>query len=65
MGAPSGVYTPRIVRRLLLEHVRELGWTESSLYRGRARAAVRDEVIAPLARYGIEIAPERVTPLLA
>jgi hypothetical protein len=47
-----------------IEHVRELGWTESSLYRTRARAAIRDEVVAPLARYGIELPPERLAPLL-
>lgn len=37
----------------LLSHVHELGWTESSAYRARARAAVRDEVLAPLGTYGI------------
>jgi hypothetical protein len=47
-----------------IEHVRELGWTESSLYRTRARAAIRDEVVAPLARYGIEVPPERLASLL-
>lgn len=37
----------------LLEHVRELGWTEASLYKERARNAVRDDVLAPLAKFGI------------
>lgn len=44
----------------LLEHVRELGWTESSLYKARARRAVLDEVVAPLARFGIELPRERL-----
>jgi hypothetical protein len=37
----------------LLEHVRELGWMESSDYAKTAREAVRREIIQPLARYGI------------
>jgi len=49
----------------LLEHVRELGWTESSLYATRARAAIEDEVIAPLAKYGIAVPRERLAKLLA
>ncbi|MEO8705682.1 MAG: hypothetical protein ABI867_36965 [Kofleriaceae bacterium] len=48
-----------------LEHVRELGWTESSVYRTRARAAIADEVVAPLARYGIELSRDRLEALLA
>jgi hypothetical protein len=48
-----------------LQHVRELGWTESSAYAVRARAAVRDEVVAPLARYGIRVPTDRLAPLLA
>jgi hypothetical protein len=49
----------------LLEHVRELGWTESSVYATRARAAIEDEVIAPLARYGIALPRDRLAKLLA
>lgn len=49
----------------LLEHVRELGWTESSVYATRARAAIEDEVIAPLARYGIAVPRDRLAKLLA
>jgi hypothetical protein len=48
-----------------LEHVRELGWTESSVYRVRARAAIADEVVAPLARYGIVVPTDRLDALLA
>lgn len=36
-----------------LEHIRELGWTESSLYKERARKAIRDDVLVPLAKFGI------------
>ncbi len=49
----------------LLDHVRELGWTESSLYATRARAAIEDEVIAPLAKYGIAVPRDRLAKLLA
>jgi len=48
----------------LLEHVRELGWTESSLYKERARRAIEEDVIAPLARFGIRPARERIDALL-
>jgi hypothetical protein len=48
-----------------LEHIRELGWTESSLYRERARRAVADEIVVPLARYGIVLPSTRVHALLA
>jgi len=49
----------------LLEHVRELGWTESSLYATRARRAIEEEVVAPLASYGIELPAARLAPLLS
>lgn len=48
----------------LLEHVRELGWTEASLYASRAREAVRREVEEPLARFGIVLDPARLAALL-
>lgn len=48
----------------LLEHVRELGWTEASLYKERARRAVRADVVEPLARFGIELPRERLDLLL-
>lgn len=47
----------------LLEHVRELGWTESSLYRTRALAAIEQEVVAPLASYGIVVPRDRLIAL--
>ena len=48
-----------------LEHVRELGWTESSLYATRARRAIEDEVVAPLAKYGITLPSDRLAAALA
>lgn len=48
-----------------LQHVRELGWTESSLYATRARRAIEEEVVAPLAKYGIELPAERLAAVLA
>jgi hypothetical protein len=47
-----------------LEHVRELGWTESSLYKERARKAIEEDVVAPLARFDIRPDPERMAALL-
>lgn len=48
----------------LLEHVRELGWTESSAYATRARQAITKDVAAPLARFGIELPADRLSVLL-
>jgi hypothetical protein len=48
----------------LLEHVRELGWTEASLYKERARRAVETDVLAPLARFGIRPDRKRIDALL-
>lgn len=39
----------------LLSHVHQLGWMESSAYAERAKRAVRDEVVTPLSRFGIEL----------
>jgi len=47
-----------------LDHVRELGWTESSAYRVRARAAIDKDVVTPLARYGIAVAGDRLDRLV-
>ena len=49
----------------LLEHVRELGWTESSAYAERARAAIESDVVEPLARFGIDVPRSRLAALLA
>ncbi len=40
----------------LVRHIHELGWMEASEYAALARRAVRDRVIARLARHGIEVA---------
>lgn len=47
-----------------LEHIRELGWTESSLYKERARRAVEVDVLEPLARFGIVPDRSLITPLV-
>jgi hypothetical protein len=49
----------------LLAHVNELGWMDSESYGRRAREAVLDRVVTPLAQYGIAIAPEDVADVLA
>ncbi len=46
-----------------LDHVRELGWTESSLYKTRARRAIEEEVLAPLAVFGIRPARDALEDL--
>src|SRR5690606_11934922 len=61
----SRVEDGRTTEGFLLEHVRELGWTESSLYGARARAAVEEDVLAPLARFGIRPPRERIDALLS
>jgi hypothetical protein len=40
----------------LLDHVRELGWMESTEYRALALATIERAVKAPLARFGIRVA---------
>jgi hypothetical protein len=47
-----------------LEHIRELGWTESSLYKERARKAVNEDVLLPLAKFGIHPDEARIATLL-
>lgn len=47
-----------------LEHIRELGWTESSLYKVRARKAVEDDVLAPLSKFGIHPDESQIAKLL-
>lgn len=48
-----------------LEHVRELGWMESSDYARVAREAVRSDIVEPLARFGIVLPIDEVDALLA
>jgi hypothetical protein len=45
--------------------VHTIGWTEARYFADEARAAVGDGIIAPLARYGIEIPKQEVEALLA
>jgi hypothetical protein len=47
----------------LLAHVHDLGWMVSDAYVAEAERAVRLDVIAPLARFGIEIPPPDVDAL--
>jgi len=47
-----------------LTHIRELGWTESSLYKERAKRAIERDVLAPLARYGIHPSRDRIDAVL-
>ena len=48
-----------------LRHVRQLGWMEAGEYAAEARRAVREEIVAPLARAGIELPSAEVSSLLA
>ena len=48
-----------------LEDVRQLGWMESAAYARAAREAVREAVVQPLARFGIELPSAEVDRLLA
>jgi hypothetical protein len=48
----------------LLSQVHELGWMESSAYARTARETIRGDVVAPLARRGIVLPPERVAAAL-
>ena len=48
----------------LLEHVNQLGWMEAGSYVQTARNAVQNEVLAPLAEYGIELEARDIEQLL-
>ncbi len=48
----------------LVRQVNELGWMEASAYGERARRAVRQEVVEPLARFGVELDAAAVDSLL-
>jgi len=43
-----------------IEDVHALGWMEASAYAKAARRAVREDVVAPLERFGIVIAPQKL-----
>ena len=47
-----------------VEHVRALGFATSEEYVVRARRAVREEIVLPLAEHGIELAGERLEAML-
>jgi hypothetical protein len=49
----------------LLSHIHQLGWMEAQAYAAAARIAVREEVVAPLARFGIELNRLAVDALLS
>ena len=51
-GRAAGGVTPE---GFLVRHIHELGWMEASEYARLARRAVRDRVIARLARHRIEV----------
>jgi hypothetical protein len=44
----------------LLTQVHQMGWMEAQAYAARARSAMREEVVEPLARFGIAIAADDV-----
>jgi hypothetical protein len=48
-----------------IDQVHELGWMEAQAYAATARQAIRRDVIAPLADYGIELDPDASAALLA
>lgn len=48
-----------------VEHVRSVGFATSEEYVARARQAVREEIAAPLARYGIRLDPAALEALLS
>lgn len=47
-----------------LEHIQRLGWNEAEAYGKAARRAVREEILAPLARHGIAPDAEACEALL-
>jgi hypothetical protein len=51
--------------RATLEQIRTIGWIESRVYMDHVRAAVKDGIVAPLARYGIALPVSEVDALLA
>src|SRR5262249_38510942 len=61
----SEIKDGRTSEGFLLEHVHALGWMDSQSYGERAREAVMDRVVQPLADFGIELDSEAVAGLLA
>ncbi len=47
-----------------IEHVHELGWAEALTYARTARQTVRDDIVVPLASFGIVLDEEAVEELL-
>lgn len=47
-----------------MEHIRRLGWNEAEKYARAARAAVRNDILEPLSRFGIVVDPAAATRLL-
>ncbi len=60
---PSDATSPR--RRATTEEVHEIGWIESKLYPDQVQRAVREAIVAPLAKYGIVIDEAEVDALVA
>jgi hypothetical protein len=48
-----------------LEHIQRLGWNEAEAYARAARKAVRQEILAPLSKFGIDLDRTRTEALLA
>lgn len=60
----STVKDGRTSEGFLLSHVNQLGWMDSESYAAAARQAVREGIVTPLARHGIELPPAAVDALL-
>lgn len=61
----SKVVRGRTTEGFLVAHVRELGWMEAQDYARTARAAMRREVVEPLAKRGIALPKDEVARILA
>jgi hypothetical protein len=61
----SKVVRGRTSEGFLVRHVRELGWMEAQDYARTARAAMRREVVQPLAQRGIVLPKDEVARALA
>jgi len=54
-GIDSRADGERTSEGFLLSHVHALGWMEAQAYAEAARRAVREEIVEPLARFGIHV----------